>query len=98
MSLIQGLRLSVLALAGALVLSGCNQQMEEFVGSSGGKTREQTPPAGISATEGKIKFSPGAVTAVSESFSLRAHLTPTEQLLTGSGVSARVGISGTQMR
>ena len=81
-------------MVGALLLSGCGQQLEDWV-------RNARPLEGVPLKfegQSSVKLSPGTSFSVSSdsAISARTHITITERRLTGAGVSATVSMSQTR--
>jgi hypothetical protein len=80
--------------------TGCGGKvLEDFVGGAtpappGGSTETPTGPAGPAS----VRISPGYMKATSGGVGLEASITPTEQIISGGGISAKItmGRSRTQ--
>lgn len=79
----------------AFATTGCDATVTEFVKKA--KRADRDVPEQSSSPNG-IKFSPGKLEATSADIAAEATVTPTNQLMQGGGISARVGISRTRVR
>lgn len=85
--------LSLLSLS--VLATGCDATVTDFVKKA--KRAERDVPPQSNSPNG-IKFSPGKLEAASADIAAEATVTPTNQLMQGGGISARVGISRTRVR
>lgn len=78
-------KMAILVLAG-VVLSACNMSVsvQDLDKPSGNPTAPQLDPF--------VKVSPGRVESTSTTFGMKANITPTNQVLTGSSLRAKVSI------
>ncbi len=88
------LTLSFLSLA-AFATAGCDATVTQYVKKA--KKSERDVPTQSDSSNG-IKYSGGKLEAASADIAAEATVTPTNQLMTGGGLSARVGISRTRVR
>lgn len=82
------IRFAVLAIVATLV-SGCGQQLEEWVRVIRPKNDSIIPFEGQSA----IKVSPGNTVSAAGDVSMRAHVTITDRPLSGGDVSGRISVN-----
>lgn len=76
--------------------TGCDASVTNFVKKARPAGDRTVPPQ--SSSPNGIKFSPGKMEATSVDIAVEATVTPTNQFMTGGGMSARVGISRTRVR
>lgn len=73
-----------------LVVTGCAKVVDDFVADGDGP---MTPPPGINDSEdGALKLSPGMVRATGGTVGMTARITNDRLLMTGSNVSATIGL------
>ncbi len=81
----KNIKLAILVVSG-LVLSACNMSV-----SVEDLDKPSDAPA-APALDPHVKLSPGRVESTSTTFGLKANITPTDQVLTGSSLRAKVSI------
>lgn len=80
----------------AFATGGCDATVTDFVKKAKPGTEREVPAQ--SNSPNGIKYSGGKLEAASADIAAEATVTPTNQLMTGGGISARVGISRTRVR
>jgi hypothetical protein len=80
----------------ALSTTGCDSTVTNFVRKAKPKAGPEVPTQSNSPIG--IKVSPGHFEAVGGDISAQATVTPTNQFVTGGGMSARIGISRTRVK
>lgn len=88
------LTLSILS-SMSLATAGCDATVTNYVKKA--KKNEREVPDQSNSPNG-LKYSGGKLEAASADIAAEATVTPTNQLMTGGGLSARVGISRTRVR
>lgn len=77
----------ILALIAFVFLTGCAKVVKDFVDNA----KPPTPPVVIGGSDeddGAFKLSPGSVRSVGTNISMKATITPTNRLMTGTNMSA----------
>lgn len=76
----------VVALIAFIFLTGCAKVVKDFVDNAAPPMRP--PVAGGGEDDGAFKLSPGSVRSVGNNISMKATITPTNRLMTGTNMSA----------
>ena len=81
-------------LALAVLLTGCNAQIADFVRNT---DRAQQPSTQPNVAEPKMKISPGYVASAGSTTGGRFNITPTNATMTGTHTGAKLSISQSRM-
>ena len=82
-------------LISALILSGCDNTVSDFVG--GVAPVKVLPDSAVLNEPTQLKISPGSVTSKSADISMKATVTLTGRVLTGDGMSAQISVNRTKV-
>jgi len=82
-----------------LVITGCSGAVRNFVG--GAKTAPPLPsttppPTSGAVSKTSLQLSPGYMNATNTGVGMEAHVAPTQQVLSGGGISAELTLSRTR--
>ncbi len=80
----------------ALLLTGCNAQIADYVAADKAPIEEVSPPPPI-VTDNRMKISPGYVASSGTTTGAKMNITATNVQMTGSTTGAKLSISASRM-
>jgi hypothetical protein len=86
------MRLTALLFVFMLLTTGCAKVVKDFVDNAPDPVTPVVPPPPGAEDDGAFKLSPGMVRSQGSNISMKATITPTTQTMTGTNMSAVLGL------